>query len=114
MKKDEILKILDIASYILIIVATFLVVLFEFVGSEIIMKIALAIYFVGLLALTALLCAKTYFEFSKKSGSEVVAEENDNPETVAKLKKRKRTLLIAELVFSAAALVFSLVILILY
>ncbi len=115
MKKDDILKILDFASFVLIIIATILVILFEFLGGYGFMKSAIVLYFVGFLLLSAFLSARVYFAFAKKKPTEeaVTGEEKLASTELVETKKQKG-MLIAMLVISIIVLIFTLVVMILY
>lgn len=108
MKKDELLKILDFASFMLIIIATLLVIVFEFVGSYAVMKCAIVIYFIGLLVLTIFLSFRVYFAFKK------IAEPKEGENTPDIANKKQKIINIVMLVVSAIAMVFTFVVMILY
>lgn len=118
MKKDEILKILDIASFIMIIAATVLVVIFEFAGGYGFMKCSIIMYFLGLLLLSVLLGIRVYFAFAKKQINEDESNTENADETSktnsAELSKKQKIGLIAMLAASIAILIFTLVVMILY
>ncbi len=114
MKKDEILKYLDIASFSLIIIATCLVLIFEFVGTYALMKVSIILYFVGLLLLTVLLAMRVYFAFAKAKNNASDNQGSEVTESSNSISKGKKASLIAMLVVSAAALIFTLVIMIMF
>ncbi len=118
MKKDEILKFLDIATFALIIIATVLVVIFEFVGGYGFMKCSVVLYFVGLLLLTVLLSIRIYYAFGKNKVNGTVLNENtsesNTKSNVDEMSKKQKIGLILMLVASIIILIFTFVVMILY
>lgn len=120
MKKD-ILKILDLVSFFLIVAATVLVVIFEFAGGRVLMQLALILYFVGLLVLSVFFVIRICLKVSKKgkaddrsSNSKSEKEQNESSQAPKDSPKSNWGALIAMFVFSLVALIFTLVVLILY
>ena len=111
MSKKEILKTLDIASFVSAIIATVLVLIFQFTGSVAVMKYSIVMYTVCFLILTIVLSIKVYMTFSKKYQTETTGEENKETK---ESDTKKKTLSIVYLVLSAMAFIFTLVMLILY
>ena len=109
MNKKDILKTLDIATFVSAIVATVLVLIFQFTGNVLVMKYSVVMYTVCFLILTIVLSFKVYFAFSKKEQIEENQTENLEQDDT-----KKKTLSIVYLVLSALALIFTIVMLILY
>ena len=105
MSKKDILKTLDLACMISIVIATILVVIFEFVGEYNVIKFAVVMYTASFLILLVFHSLKLYFS--------VVGTEEDGVKIVEQTRKEK-VFLISKLVLSAIAFVLTLVILILY
>ncbi len=113
MNKKDILKTLDISSFVSAIIATVLVLIFQFTGSVAVMKYSIIMYTVCFLILTVVLSIKVYITFSKKHQAEMV-EENVEGEKTDENDTKKKTLSIVYLVLSALAFIFTFVMLILY
>ena len=113
MSKKDIFKILDISSFISAIIATVLVLIFQFTGNTLIMKYSIVMYVVCFLMLTIVLSIKVYMAFSKKYQVEMT-EENIEGENFEENSAKKKTLSIVYLVLSALAFIFTFVMLILY
>ena len=114
MNKKDILKTLDISSFVSAIIATVLVLIFQFTGSVAVMKYAIIMYTVCFLILTIVLSIKVYMTFSKKYQAEMVEEQTAEGEKTDENDTKKKTLSIVYLVLSALAFIFTFVILILY
>lgn len=117
MTKKDILKTLDLASFISAVVAIILVLVFEFTGNALVMKYSLVMYAVCFLSLVVVLSFKVYFAFSKKYQAELAENLNvsndDSAQNDAKDKKSK-IYSIVYLVFASLALIFTFVMLIVY
>lgn len=113
MNKKDILKTLDIASFVSAIVATILVLIFQFTGNVLIMKYSIVMYVVCFFMLTIVLSIKVYMTFSKKYQVEM-AEENIEGENFEENSTKKKILSIVCLVLSVIAFIFTFVMLILY
>ena len=121
MNKKDIIKTLDIASFVSAIIATILVLAFEFAGKYILMKYAIVMYAVCFLTLTVMLAINIHTIFSKKQTAEenqdAVTEENVEEQEVKTAEgssKKKKVMSVVWLVISAAAFVFTCVLLALY
>ena len=110
MNKKDILKTLDIASFVSAIIATVLVLIFQFTGQVSVMKYSIVMYTVCFLMLTIVFSFKVYLAFSKKVQDEENKEDLNNEQNDTK----KKTLSIVYLVLSALAFIFTFVMLILY
>jgi hypothetical protein len=113
MSKKDILKTLDISTFVSATIATVLVSIFQFTGSVAVMKYAIIMYTVCFLILTIVLSIKVYMTFSKKQLTEV-EEESVELEKTDENDTKKKTLSIVYLVLSALAFIFTFVMLILY
>lgn len=113
MNKKDILKTLDIASFVSAIVATILVLIFQFTGNVLIMKYSIVMYVVCFFMLTIVLSIKVYMTFSKKYQVEM-AEENIEGENFEENSTKKKILSVVCLVLSVIAFIFTFVMLILY
>lgn len=105
MNKKELLKTLDLAGFVSIIVATILVLIFQFTGSSSVVKVALVMYSASFLIMTTLFALKTYFVYKKTELDGKIMFELD---------KKQRAFLITKLVLCFIIFVFALVVLILY
>ena len=105
MSKKDILKTLDLASLISIVIATILVVVFEFVGSYSVIKFAIVMYTAAFLILVVFYSLKLYFS---------CAGTEENGEKIIEQTKKEKGFLIAKLVLGAIAFALTLVVLILY
>ncbi len=117
MSKKEILKILDLASFIAAIIATVLVFFFQFTGTYMVMKMSIVMYDVCFLSLSAVLGLNVHTAFSKKSienKNEEIKEENVSPETSNDNMKKTRTMSIVWLSLSVVAFIFTTIIMVLY
>lgn len=70
MKKENILKILDIASFVTLIVATILVVVFELTGNMFVMKFGIYMYEVCLLLLLVFTALRIFFVYKKEENKD--------------------------------------------
>lgn len=109
MTKKDILKTLDIASFVSAVIATVLVLIFQFTGIVSVMKYSIVMYVVCFLMLTIVLSFKVYMAFSKK-----YQEENQNDDNEQDGKMKKKALSIVYLVLSVLAFIFTFVMMILY
>lgn len=111
MSKKEILKTLDIATYIAAIAATVLVLIFQFTGAYLVMKFAIVMYAVCFMALVILLAISVYDKFAKnkKQDNEESKKEEVNPVT-----KKDKILSIVWLSLAAIALVLTVALLVVY
>lgn len=119
MKKTDLLKIIDISSFVAVCVATALVVIFQFVGESVLITIAMSFYALGFLMLSVQFGFKVFENFSKKSvqqpAEEPSAEElTDSTESETVPSKKTKTWNIAGLVGSFLVFVFTIVVIILY
>lgn len=119
MNKNDIIKTLDIASFVSAVFATILVLVFQFTGSVAVMKYSIVMYVVCFFMLTIVLSFKVYFAFSKKHQIEIEKEQEDEKETEITESQetsdtKKKALSIVYLTLSAVALIFTFVLLILY
>lgn len=132
MKKQNIMKIIDIASFAAVCIATLLVFVFQFVGEAVIVKVALGFYALGFLMLSVQFGLKIYDNFFAENASEpkneiqneadalkaeTIAEEPavtvENNGTIANEKSTKIWNIVG-LAGSILVFVFTLVVLILY
>ena len=104
MKKKDIIKTIDIASFTAAIVATILVLIFQFTGENLVMKFSIVFYEVCFLALAVVFGFKVYDTFAKKSN-----DENKEP-----VSKKDKIMVIAFLSLACVAFVFTCVLLVLY
>ena len=79
MSKKDIIKTLDIASFIAAIAATLLVLVFQFRGSSLAIKTSIIMYAVCFLTLAVVLGFKVYEVFSNKMTED--AENSGEPKT---------------------------------
>ena len=105
MSKKDILKTLDLASLISIVIATILVVIFEFVGEYNVIKFALVMYTASFLILVSFFSLKLYFSCAgtEEAGEKIIVQS-----------KKEKGFLIAKLVLGVIAFALTLVVLILY
>ncbi len=121
MNKKDVIKTLDIASFVSAVIATILVLAFEFAGKYILMKYAIVMYAVCFLTLSVMLAINIHTIFSKKekveekqdAGEEENVEEQE-VQTTEETSKKKKVMSVVWLVISAAAFVFTCVLLALY
>lgn len=66
MNKKDIIKTLDIASFISAVVATILVFIFQFNGQNLVLKYSIIMYAVCFLTLAVMIGFKVHTVFSKK------------------------------------------------
>lgn len=104
MSKKEIIKTIDIASFLAAIAATILVIVFQFTGSRLVMKYSIIMYAVCFLALIVLMSFKVHSAFSKKETEETDAENS----------KKQKIWAIVWLVLASVAFAFTCVLLALY
>ena len=104
MKKKDIIKAIDIASFTTAIIATILVLIFQFTGENLVMKFSIVFYAVCFLALAVVLGFKTYDVFLNKSDT----EEKEAVTT------KNKVLSIVWLSLACIAFVFTCVLLVLY
>lgn len=104
MNRKNILSILDIASFVCLIVATVLVFVFEGTGTESVLKAALYMFEVCLLVLLAFSVMRIIFVFKK--------EDNKDSEFV--LSKKEKIWLFVRLGLSLIAFCVTSVILIIF
>ena len=100
MTKKDMLKTLDYSSYFSLIVASVLVLLYEFVGQPILMKIAVVLYGAAFLIL-AVFCAFKLVYMKK--------ETKENDELLVDKTKESKPWLIVRLVFAALSFAFTVV-----
>ncbi len=106
MNKKILLKMLDLASFIAIIVATTLVLIFQFSGSDLTIKCAMVMYMGAFLFMGLYYFLVLGFGLKKATqDGEIVVDKPD---------KKQITLLSVKGAFSVAAFIFTLVIIILY
>ena len=75
MNKKDLLKTLDIASFVSAVIATVLVLAFEFSGKYILMKYAIVMYAVCFLTLSVMLGISVYDKFKKQETKDKNIEE---------------------------------------
>ena len=120
MKKNDILKIIDVASFAAVCIATALVVAFQIVAEAVIVTIAMSFYAVGFLGLSVQFGFKIYEDFFQKqpetNGLEVKIEALEEPQTEQpdKSSKKTKTWNIVGFVGAFLVFVFTLVVTILY
>lgn len=105
MSKKEFLKILDISSFVALVIATILAVIFQFGGSVTIIKIATIMYAVSFLIMTAFYAIQTYFAFKQTM---------ENDALIVNLNKKQKGYLITKLVLCSIVSIFTLVIVIVF
>ncbi len=104
MNKKEILKVFDLSSLVSLLIATILVIIFQFTGNSLVVRYALVLYTSSFLLLTVFLSIKTIFCFKN-----IKIDENE-----AELTKKEKIFLCVKLALAAMLFVFSLIIFILY
>ena len=107
MNKKDIIKILDIASFIAAVAATIMVFVFQFNGSSLAIKSSIVMYAVCFLTLAVVLAFKTYDVF--KNQEKVSEEESVEPKTT-----KQKVLAVVYLVLAIIAFVCTCVLLALY
>lgn len=107
MNKKEVIKTLDISSFVSAVIATLLVLIFEFTGEYMVMKVSIVMYAACFLILITMLSIKVYNTFRKKE--EVAGEETGE----GSIKKEKVTAVLL-LVGACVAFIFTCTLLILY
>lgn len=100
MKKKDILKTLDYSSYFSLIAASILVLIYEFVGVPVIMKISVVLYGAAFLILTVLCSMKLVF---------MQKETKEDDELLVDKTKESRPWTIVRLIFSALCFAFTIV-----
>ena len=110
MNKKEIIKILDIASFAALAIATILVVIFQFTGEYMVMKFSIVLYAVCFLILSVMLGFKVYSLFQNNT-KEASTEENQDEN---KPTKKQKALAILCFVLAILAFAFTCVLLALY
>lgn len=129
MNKKDLIKTLDIASFVSAAVATILVVIFEFSGNYLFMKYSIVLYAACFLTLTILQAISVYEIFNQKQTDEtnnlIESEEHaDNIDEVIedskinnqdeKSSKKNKIKSIIFLVLASLAFIFTCVLLVLY
>lgn len=104
MNKKEVLRILDLASFISLIIATVAVIIFEIVGTYFYIKFALIMYTVAMLILSVFFAIKLYYSVKKQ----------ENKDEMFVLNKKQLGILITKLVLSIVVFLFTLVVLIVF
>lgn len=107
MNKKEILKTLDLSSFIMLVISTIFVLIFEIGGNTIFIKMAIFIYAVAFLCLFVLLILRLCF--SKNTTSQ---EQISDVELV--IDKNKKIQLIVGAVFSGILFLLTIIIAVLY
>lgn len=105
MNKKEMLKTFDLAGFVSLVIATILVLIFQFTGNIQVVKMSLVMYAVAFFILTVFFALKTYFGFAKTK---------QNNELIVNLEDKQKGWMIAKLVLSVIVFIFSLVVVILY
>lgn len=100
MTKQNLLKILDIGSYVSLIIASILVLLYEFVGEAVLMKVSVVVYGVAFLMLVVLCVMKLIF---------MKHDAKENDELLVDKTKEKTALIYVKLVFGAICFAFTVV-----
>ena len=119
MNKKDVLKVLDIAGLFAVVLASLLVLIFEFTGTSILVKYAIAFYVAGFAIATVYFSIMTYNAFktnNKEQLQEAEIETNQNDEAITKEDKpqAKKSTLIVKLVLCSIALIFTAIVLFLY
>jgi hypothetical protein len=120
MKKNDILKIIDITSFTAVCIATALVVAFQIVSEPVMVTIAMSFYALGFLGLSAQFGFKIYEDFFQKRDELIKSEgENDTVEEAQtkqldKSSKKSKIWNIVGFAGSFLVFVFTLVVIILY
>lgn len=113
MNKKDILKVLDLVAFILVFIATGLVLVFEISGDFDLIYLAVITFFIGVCALDVLLVLRLVASF--KGGSGAAADGLDTSteaEAIQKKSKKQKILLFIELGFGIIAFVMILIALI--
>lgn len=105
MSKKDFLKILDISSFVALVIATILAVIFQFGGSATIIKVAVVMYSVSFLIMTAFYALQTYFAYAKTM---------ENETQIVNLNKKQKGYLITKLVLCSIVSIFTLVLVIVF
>lgn len=105
MKKSDILKTFDIASLVSIVLATLLVVIYQFVGEPKVIKFAMIMYCASFLIYVSFFSAKTYFVFK---------QTKEDGKVMFDISKKEKAFMLTKLVLSVLAFAFTLTILVLY
>lgn len=114
MNKKDILKVLDLVAFILIFIATGLVLIFEISGDLDLIYLAVITFFIGVCALDILLVVRLVASFKEGAGQttpEGVAPTAEG-ELVQKKSKKQKILLFIELGFGILAFIIILIALI--
>ena len=123
MNKNDVLRILDIAGLVSVVLATLLVLIFEFTGTSVLVRYAIAFYVAGFAISTIFFSMKTYDLFKKKTddatAKNIEANETNNAELSNYAEdinstRKQKVATIVKLVLSALALVFTAIVLFLY
>lgn len=104
MNKKEIIKIFDLASFISVIIATVLVVVFEIDGKVLELNFALIMYDATALMLVVMFALKTAFSSKPK----------DTDDEMFKLSRKQMGYLITKLVLSILIFLLILIVMILF
>ena len=107
MNKKEVIKTLDISSFVSAVIATLLVLIFEFTGEYMVMKVSIVMYAACFLILITMLSIRVYNTFKKKE----VVEGEEVSETSITKQKVTAILLLAGV---CVAFIFTCTLLILY
>jgi hypothetical protein len=106
MNKKEILKVLDIASLVSIVIATVLVLLFEFTGLSLLVRYSIVFY------TASFLIAIVFFSLRLYYGRKKYSENSEH--AIFEFQSGQKAFTITKLVFVSIAFVVSFVVLILY
>ncbi|MBQ8451327.1 MAG: hypothetical protein IJ538_00910 [Clostridia bacterium] len=104
MSKKEIIKTLDISASVCLLVATLLVLIYQFVGEALVMKFGIVFY------VATFLIAIVFFALRLSEKPEQI----ENADELIKPNKSSKTWLIVRLVLSCIMFAFALTILILF
>ena len=107
MNKKEILKTLDLSSFIMLVISTIFVLIFEIGGNTIFVKMAIFIYAVAYLCLFVLLVLRLCF-------SKNAIKEEKTSEAEVNTNKNQNIKLIVGAVFSGILFLLTLIIAVLY
>lgn len=102
MNKKEVLKVIDIASFVAAAIATILVLIFEFTGVVTVLKVGIYMYEVCLLALIVFCGVRMFYAYRKK----------EEVEDILNLSKKQKIFLIVKFILALIAFSLTTVILI--
>ena len=106
MNKKDFLRTLDLASFIAIVIATILVFVFQLNGEYMVVKFSIIMYAASFALMSLFYALTLVFNLKKTTQNEELVVDDMN--------KKQRAFLIAKMVFSFIAFIFTLVIVVLY